>query len=78
MITFVRRTAVFAIAALFVTGCTRTDDKGGPTGSTSGSTSASGAGGGGGGAITMKGSDTMVILGQRWAENYMKKNTNFY
>lgn len=23
-------------------------------------------------AITMKGSDTMVILGQRWAENYMK------
>jgi phosphate transport system substrate-binding protein len=36
---------------------------------------------GGGGAleaqqrnITMKGSDTMVILGQRWAEEYMKKN----
>lgn len=24
------------------------------------------------GAITIKGSDTMVILGQRWAENYMK------
>jgi phosphate transport system substrate-binding protein len=24
--------------------------------------------------ITIKGSDTMVILGQRWAENYMKKN----
>ena len=25
-------------------------------------------------AITVKGSDTMVILGQRWAEVYMKKN----
>lgn len=24
--------------------------------------------------ITVKGSDTMVILGQRWAEEYMKKN----
>jgi len=26
------------------------------------------------GNITVKGSDTMVILGQKWAENYMKKN----
>jgi phosphate transport system substrate-binding protein len=26
-------------------------------------------------AVTVKGSDTMVILAQRWAENYMKKNT---
>ena len=25
-------------------------------------------------AITIKGSDTMVLLGQRWAEVYMKKN----
>ncbi len=25
-------------------------------------------------AITIKGSDTMVILGQRWAEEYMRKN----
>src|SRR5438034_7118207 len=24
--------------------------------------------------ITVKGSDTMVILGQRWAEEYMKKH----
>src|SRR3970040_2911348 len=24
--------------------------------------------------ITVKGSDTLVILGQRWAEDYMKKN----
>ena len=26
------------------------------------------------GAVTVKGSDTMVVLGQRWAEEYMKKN----
>jgi len=26
--------------------------------------------------ITVKGSDTMVILGQRWAEHYMSKNAN--
>ena len=26
------------------------------------------------GGITLKGSDTMVILGQRWAEEYMKKS----
>jgi phosphate transport system substrate-binding protein len=25
-------------------------------------------------ALTIKGSDTMVLLGQRWAEEYMKKN----
>src|SRR5512144_2796799 len=26
------------------------------------------------GTVTVKGSDTMVILAQRWAEDYMKKN----
>ena len=26
--------------------------------------------------VSIKGSDTMVILGQRWAENYMQKNPN--
>ena len=72
MSTFARRTAVFAIAALLVSACTRTENKGSP----SGSTSASGGGGtGGGGAITVKGSDTMVILGQRWAETYMKSHS---
>ena len=28
----------------------------------------------GAGNLTVKGSDTMVVLGQRWAEEYMKKN----
>ena len=26
------------------------------------------------GTVTVKGSDTMVVLGQRWAEEFMKKN----
>jgi phosphate transport system substrate-binding protein len=26
------------------------------------------------GTVTLKGSDTMVVLGQRWAEEYMRKN----
>ena len=33
-----------------------------------------GCGGARGKSLTIKGSDTMVILGQRWAEEYMKKN----
>jgi phosphate transport system substrate-binding protein len=45
-------------------GCTRSDNAG--TGS-SGSPGESNT-------ITIKGSDTMVILGQRWAETYMKAN----
>ncbi|MGH9794988.1 MAG: phosphate ABC transporter substrate-binding protein, partial [Candidatus Acidiferrales bacterium] len=28
----------------------------------------------GGGNVTIKGSDTMVILGQRWAEVFMRSN----
>jgi phosphate transport system substrate-binding protein len=53
-------------AAVAFSGCTRTEGS---------------AGGGGGGSSTsekttlsLKGSDTMVILGQRWAETYMKTN----
>lgn len=51
---------VVAVALLAVfAGC------GGPSGKTSGS-------GGSSETVTVKGSDTMVILGQRWAEIYMK------
>jgi phosphate transport system substrate-binding protein len=53
-----------ALALACLVGCTRTEPTGG--------------GSAGGGAdktsITLKGSDTMVILGQRWAETYMKQN----
>ncbi len=60
-------TASLAAAAL---GCTRTEA----------AKATSGAGEGGAAApadkqsLTIKGSDTMVILGQRWAEDYMKAN----
>ena len=72
MNTTLRRTALFTFGALLSLACTRTNNDA-PAGSGSSS-----AGGGGTaqnkGALTVKGSDTMVILGQRWAEAYMKKN----
>ncbi len=52
-------------AAAVLTACTRTE-----------SPAAGGEGGAAGNqsTIAVKGSDTMVILGQRWAETYMKAN----
>ncbi len=75
MTTIARRHALaFALSAgaLLAFGCTRTadDKKAGPDPSGSGS----GAAAPKGGALTVKGSDTMVILGQKWAEVYMKTN----
>ena len=60
-----------ALAALFfgLAACSRSEPS---------STSTTAAAGSGAAAdkknITIKGSDTMVILGQRWAESYMKSN----
>nr|WP_224248306.1 phosphate ABC transporter substrate-binding protein [Hyalangium gracile] len=63
--------ALCLIAAL--PACKRSESPaGGETASTP-QASAS-AGPGDGKAVTVKGSDTMVILVQRWAEEYMKKN----
>ncbi len=59
MITLTRRAAV-VFAALSLAACTRKSDGGGP--------------GGGKASLTLKGSDTMVLLGQRWAEAYMKEH----
>jgi phosphate transport system substrate-binding protein len=60
-----------AMLALSVVGCARTEkDSGGAPG---GADSA-GAAPAQSKNVTVKGSDTMVILGQRWAENYMKSN----
>jgi phosphate transport system substrate-binding protein len=56
-----RRT--FLVAALVIAGCTR---GGGEQTSQTTTTSSSG--------VSLKGSDTMVILGQRWAEHFMKEN----
>ena len=51
-------------------GCTRTEPTpgAGPSGSGSAAAPADKT------SISVKGSDTMVILGQRWAEEYMKEN----
>jgi phosphate transport system substrate-binding protein len=64
--------AVLAAATAFV-GCTRTDG-GGSAGEPAGSASSSAATttATSKSAIQLKGSDTMVILGQRWAESFMK------
>jgi phosphate transport system substrate-binding protein len=56
----------FAVLAL-IAACTRTDPT--PNPAASGSAQAQDKT-----SIAIKGSDTMVILGQRWAENYMKSN----
>lgn len=57
---------VLAVGSLFA--CTRTNEGGnaGPAGSSSAGTAK--------GTLTVKGSDTMVLLGQRWAEEYMKSH----
>src|SRR5258706_651816 len=60
--------AFFAVIAAFSLGCTRTDDaKPSAGGAASGAPAAQAEKSN----ITVKGSDTMVILGQRWAEAYM-------
>lgn len=64
-----RRLALAAVALLAVA-CTRTEPSGNaPAGSTSGSAAPAGKQ-----TLTIKGSDTMVLLGQRWAETYMKEH----
>jgi phosphate transport system substrate-binding protein len=61
-----------ALLALSAAGCS--DRK--PAGAEGSAAPAAAApqGAGGAGTLTVKGSDTMVLLGQRWAEEYMKKN----
>jgi phosphate transport system substrate-binding protein len=61
-------TAGFVFAA---TGCTRTETQPSPSASSSTTSAQPQAAKT---AISVKGSDTMVILGQRWAETYMKEN----
>ena len=57
------------LLALAAFACTRTEGTGPtPSASASGGATADKT------AIAVKGSDTMVILGQRWAETYMKAN----
>jgi phosphate transport system substrate-binding protein len=61
--------AFLAVIAAFAVGCTRSEEaKPSAAGSASAGAPADKSN------ITVKGSDTMVILGQRWAEAYMKAN----
>jgi phosphate transport system substrate-binding protein len=74
-----RRAAVLslvAFAAVSLGGCTRKNENapGAGGGVASGSAPGSTQGGGGKTGITVKGSDTMVQLSQRWAEEFMKAN----
>jgi phosphate transport system substrate-binding protein len=68
------RAAAVAVA-LCLTACTRSEGSS-TSSSTAGSTTGSAAPAPAADktSITLKGSDTMVILGQRWAEQYMKLN----
>jgi phosphate transport system substrate-binding protein len=65
----IRPLAVFALSAVVALGCTRTEENKSAPGAGSAPTPAADKSN-----ITVKGSDTMVILGQRWAEAYMKAN----
>src|SRR5215467_5232540 len=67
-----RSTSLFCVLALAAVACTRTENP--APGGTSSSSSVSAAQAPNKTNITVKGSDTMVILGQRWAETYMKEN----
>ncbi|MFO0551675.1 MAG: phosphate ABC transporter substrate-binding protein [Polyangiaceae bacterium] len=53
-----RRAWLLGAAAVSIASCTRKKSDGGAEGDA--------------GTVSLKGSDTMVILGQRWAEEYMK------
>lgn len=54
------RRVALACGLLFLTACTRKAEPGQGAGSKQ--------------SVTIKGSDTMVLLGQRWAETYMKEH----
>ena len=71
------RSSLFVLALLaLLPACQRSSPA--PTGSDAGTAGAAGApmAGSGQRTVTVKGSDTMVILGQRWAEDFMKKSTD--
>ena len=55
-------------------GCSRPEQSGTPSASSSAGTTGATASASST-SVTLKGSDTMVILGQRWAEDYMKGHT---
>jgi phosphate transport system substrate-binding protein len=63
------RSLGFVLAIACLTACTRTESQQTTTTGADGAVTLSDKT-----SFTLKGSDTMVILGQRWAEQYMKQN----
>ena len=63
------RTFALAVSLGALAGCTRTEPQATTTTSADGAVTVQDKT-----SVTLKGSDTMVILGQRWAEDYMKKS----
>lgn len=61
------RLVAVALAFCLTAACTRTEGQSGGGAGTDGAAVADKT------SVTLKGSDTMVILGQRWAEDYMKQ-----
>lgn len=59
-----RRIAI-SLTLLALSACTRKSDNGSGASATAGESK---------GSLTIKGSDTMVLLGQRWSETYMKEH----
>jgi phosphate transport system substrate-binding protein len=77
----VRRTRLTtALLTLALSACTRHEPRGGAAGEsghTSGQSDRGTSAGPAGGTVTLKGSDTMVILSQRWAEVFMHDHAGF-
>ncbi|GAC1352475.1 MAG: phosphate ABC transporter substrate-binding protein [Polyangiales bacterium] len=70
-----RRTVLLSCAMLIGAACTRKSEEGGAAPSPSSSENSAGKSAARS-SVTVKGSDTMVQLGQRWAETYMKDHQN--
>jgi phosphate transport system substrate-binding protein len=64
----IRPLALLTMLVVFALGCARVDDSKPQPGGSAAPTATEKS------TISIKGSDTMVILGQRWAEAYMKAN----
>ena len=67
MHTLAKSLAPLALAVLVASGCSGKKSAGAADAGAAGGAAA-------GAALTVKGSDTMVLLGQRWAEDFMKAN----
>ncbi len=64
------------VLTLAGTGCTPSNNAGGGTGTSSASPAPEATAGGGGTKLVIEGSDTLLELAQKWAEEYKKKNSS--